>query len=61
MQRGAVEKQKQKKIELDKWRAIRATVGGVGVVLAWVTCKRGCRGWRASVDKVVGVLALVAY
>ena len=61
MQRGAVEKQKQKKIELDKWRAIRATVGGVGVVLAWVTCKRGYRGWRASVDKVVGVLALVAY
>ena len=56
-----MEKQKQKKIELDKWRAIRATVGGVGVVLAWVTCKRGYRGWRASVDKVVGVLALVAY
>ena len=59
-----MEKQKQKKVELDKWRPIRATVGGVGVVLAWVTCKRGCRGWRgwrASVDKVIGVLALVAY
>ena len=59
-----MEKQKQKKVELDKWRPIRATVGGVSVVLAWVTCKRGCRGWRgwrASVDKVIGVLALVAY
>ena len=61
IQREAAEKQKQKKIEFDKWRAIRATVGGVCVVLAWVTCKRGCCGWRASVDKVVGVLALVAY
>ena len=24
--------------ELKKWRAIRASVGGVGGVLAWVTC-----------------------
>ena len=24
--------------EFEKWRAIRASVGGVGGVLAWVTC-----------------------
>ena len=34
--------------EFEKWRAIRASVGGVGGVLAWVTC---CVG---------GVLAWVA-
>ena len=26
------------KLEFEKWRAIRASVGGVGGVLAWVTC-----------------------
>ena len=26
------------KYEFEKWRAIRASVGGVGGVLAWVAC-----------------------
>ena len=25
-------------MELEKWRAIRASVGGVGGALAWVAC-----------------------
>ena len=35
-----------KKLEFEKWRAIRAGVGGVGDVLAWVMY---LRRWRASV------------
>ena len=44
----------RKKIEFEKWHAIRASVGGVAGVFAWVRCKRGLRGWCASVNKVVG-------
>ena len=36
--------------EFEKWHAIRASVGGVGGVLAWVACMRG---WRASVGAVL--------
>ena len=43
--------------EFEKWHAIRASVGGVGGVLACVAC---LRGWHASVGVVVGVLAWVA-
>ena len=39
------------KNEFEKWRAIRACVGGVGGVLACL------RGWHASVGDVDGVLA----
>ena len=38
--------------EFEKWRAIRASVGGVDDVLAWVAwvaCLRGWRGWHANV------------
>ena len=38
--------------EFEKWRAIRASVGGVGGMPAW-----GGRGWRACVGD--GVLACV--
>ena len=41
-------------IVLEKWRAIRASMGGVGGVLAWVACLRGYCRWRACVG---GVLA----
>ena len=59
-----------KTMEFEKWLAIRASVGGVGGVLAWVTCQRGWhayvgdvlvwvwRGWRAY---VAGVLAWVTW
>ena len=30
--------------EFEKWRAIRASVGGVGGMLAWVTCQSGDLG-----------------
>ena len=40
--------------EFQKWRAIRASVGGVLAWVVWVVC---LRGWRASVG---GVLAWVA-
>ena len=40
--------------EFEKLRAIRASVGGVGNVLVWVTY---LRGWHASVGSVGGVLA----
>ena len=42
------------KNEFEKWRAIRACVGGV---LAWVACYSCLRGWHASVGDVDGVLA----
>ena len=29
------------KIEFEKWRAIRTSVGDVGGVLAWLACLRG--------------------
>ena len=32
--------------EFEKWRAIRASVGGV---LAWVSCLRGCRARMGGV------------
>ena len=41
-------------LEFEKWRAIRASVGGVGGVLAWVT---RFHGWRTSVG---GMLAWVS-
>ena len=41
-------------MELEKWRAIRASVAGVAGVLAWVAC---LRGWHASVGGVGGALA----
>ena len=37
--------------EFEKWSAIRASVGGVSGVLAWVACLHGWRG---------GMLAWVA-
>ena len=37
---------------------VRASVGDVGGVLAWVTCYRG---WCAGVGEVVGVVAWVSY
>ena len=43
--------------EFEKLRAIRASVGGVGNVLVWVTC---LRGWHASMGSVGGVLAWMA-
>ena len=42
--------------EFEKWRAICATVGGEGEVLAWMVCQRGWRGWRAYIAGVGGVL-----
>ena len=47
--------------EFEKWRAIRASVGGVGDVLAWVTWVVCLRGWRASMGGVGGMLAWVAW
>ena len=44
-------------IEFEKWRAIRASVGGVGGVLAWVAC---LEGWCASVGGMGGLLSWVA-
>ena len=41
--------------EFEKWRAIRASVGGV---LAWVAC---LRGWRACVGGLGSVLAWVKW
>ena len=46
------------KCEFEKRRAIRASVGGAGGVLASVTCQRGWHGWRTCVD---GVLAWVEW
>ena len=49
------------------WPGWRASVGGVlrwvtwFGVLAWVTWQPGWRDWCASVDKVVGMLACVAW
>ena len=40
--------------EFEKWRAIRASVGGVLAWVAWIAC---LRGWCASVG---GVLTWVA-
>ena len=34
-------KTETEKIKFEQWRAIRARVGGVTGVLAWVMCKRG--------------------
>ena len=56
------------KNEFEKWRAIRACVGGVlawvtwwrvyvGGALAWVAWVAYLRGWRARVGDVGGVLA----
>ena len=42
--------------EFEKWRAIRASVGGVGDVQAWVLWVECLRGWHASVGDVGGVL-----
>ena len=47
--------------EFEKWRAIRANVGGVGGVLAWVAWVAYLSGWHASVGNVGGLLARVAY
>ena len=46
-----------KKLEFEKWRAIRASVGGVGDVLAWVMY---LRRWRASVHNAGDLPALVS-
>ena len=42
--------------EFEKWRAIRASFGSMGGVLAWVACLRGQCGWRACVLGAGGVL-----
>ena len=39
--------------EFEKWRTIRASVGGVGSVLAWVAWMACLRVWCASVGGVV--------
>ena len=52
------------KSKFEKWRAICASVSGVGSVLAWVTCYREWhmwRGQRASMGVVGGVLAWVTW
>ena len=46
------------KNEFEKWRAIRACVGGV---LAWVAYLHGWRGWRAIRACVGGMLAWVTW
>ena len=51
----------QKKHEFEKWHAIRASVAGVGDVLAWVAWVVCLSGWRASAGGVGGVLAWVAW
>ena len=51
---------KYMQVEFEKWRAICASVGGVGGVLAWVVQMTCLRGWRASVGDVGGVLAWMA-
>ena len=38
--------------EFEKWCAIRASVGGMGGVVAWVACWCGWRGSRASAGAV---------
>ena len=46
--------------EFEKRRAIRASVGSVGGVLARMTCQQGWRGWCACVGHVLAWLAWVA-
>ena len=45
------------KNEFEKWRAIRANVGGVGGMLAWVISQSGRRGRRACVGNVLSWVA----
>lgn len=44
--------------EFEKWCSIRARVGGVSGVLAWLTCQRG---WPVWVYDVLQLVALVTY
>ena len=46
--------------EFEKWRAIRASVGGAGDVLVWVALVATMGGWYASVGDVVDILVWVA-
>ena len=36
--------------QVEKWRTTRASMDGVGSVLAWVACVVHLRGWCESVD-----------
>ena len=61
--------------EFEKWCAIRASVGGVGGVLAWVASQRTCvggvsgvlawvacqRGWRANLGYVDDMVGAPAW
>ena len=42
-------------------RGWRASVDGVGGMLAWVTWAACLRGWRTSVDAMGGFLAWMAW
>ena len=47
--------------EFEKWRAIRASVGGVLALVPWMACLgvwRGFKGWRTGVD---GMLLLFLF
>ena len=46
--------------KFEKWRAIPASVDGMGGVLPWVALVACLRGLRDSVGRVGGVLAWVA-
>ena len=40
---------------------VACNVGYVVVVLAWITCQPGSRGWCVNVGKVVRVLAWITW
>ena len=48
------------KFECEKEPAIRASVGGMSGVLAWVAFVECLRGWRVWVSDAGGVLVWVA-
>ena len=50
-----------KKLQFEKWRAIRASVNGVGGVLALVTWVPCLRGWHANVGGVDGLDSVLAW
>ena len=50
-----------KKLQFEKWRAIRASVNGVGGVLALVTWVSCLRGWHANFGYVVDILVWVTW
>ena len=47
-------------MEFEKWRTIRASVGDVSGVLAWVAWLECLRGWHTGVGGVGSVLVWVA-